>query len=423
MDSEELQRARYDETPYRDQVFEDLDLSRLLGLAKLFQLGPPDPKAEDLRVLDLGCASGRHIRQQAARYPHVQFTGVDFSRVEIETGQKAIAEDGATNVELVSADLRDLEICTGDFDLILCHGAFSWVPDDVKERIFELCRTGLKRSGVAAIAYLTYPGWKQREALRELLAFRTADIDEPQERIRESALLLRLLHAGYSAQQENCHAKSLKEVVESMQRSSANVFLHDDLGGIHDPCYFIQFVEWASEWGLQYLSEVDLATMALAGLPPKAMGILQMLAPDFLETQQLIDFLVNRSGRRSLIVRDDAPIARELCVESLRGLQFTTSLRYVGAPDPPRAEPQRFETLLGKTLELEDPCWLAILRPILDPTTHAPTLPDLETGAAEGISTAKDVAQGLLALIARGLAEPRLSMDGSAESGLPETSC
>ncbi len=104
MDSEDLLKTRYDETPYHDQVFEDLDLSRLLGLAKLFQLGPRDPKANDLRVLDLGCASGRHIRQQAARYPHVQFTGVDFSRAEIESGQKAIAEDGTTNVELILAD-------------------------------------------------------------------------------------------------------------------------------------------------------------------------------------------------------------------------------------------------------------------------------------------------------------------------------
>jgi SAM-dependent methyltransferase len=411
MDSEDLLKTRYDETPYRDQIFEDLDLSRLLGLAKLFALGPRDPKADDLRVLDLCCASGWHIRQQAARYPHVQFTGVDFSRAEIEAGNKAIAEDGATNVELIPADLREFEIRAGDYDLILCHGAFSWVPDEVKDRIFELCRMGLKRSGVAAIAYLTYPGWKQREALRELLAFRTAGIDEPQERIQQSALLLRLLHAGYSTQEESCHAQSLKEVVESMQRSSANVFLHDDLGGIHDPCYFIQFVEWASEWGMQYLSEVDLATMALAGLPPEAMEILQRLAPDFLETQQLIDFLVNRSGRMSLIVRDDAPIARELGVDRLRGLQFTTSLLYRGAPDPPPTEPQQFETLLGKTLELEDPCELALLHRMLDTTTHAPTLADLETGATEGNHSAPDVAQTLLSLIARGFAEPRLSMD------------
>ena len=154
--------SRYDETPYRDQFFPQLDLSRLLGLAQLFQSQSPDPT--DLRVLDLCCASGAHVREQAARYPGVHFTGIDFSRREIEVGRRRIADAGLRNVELIESDLREFEICPGAYDLILCHGAFSWVPDEVKQRILDLCREGLKRTGVAAISYLTYPGWKQREA-------------------------------------------------------------------------------------------------------------------------------------------------------------------------------------------------------------------------------------------------------------------
>ena len=89
MTSDDLLKARYDETPYRDQVFEDLDLSRLLGLAKLFSLGPSLAEGQEIRVLDLACASGEHIRQQAARYPKVRFTGVDFSQIEIDAGLEA----------------------------------------------------------------------------------------------------------------------------------------------------------------------------------------------------------------------------------------------------------------------------------------------------------------------------------------------
>jgi len=404
MNSVDPLKARYDETPYRDQVFRDLDLSRLLGLVRLFGLGPSNAGACDLRVLDLACASGQHLRDQAARYPRVHFTGVDFSRSEIEAGQKAITESGATNVELILSDLRELEIPQADFDVILCQGAFSWVPDDVKDRIFELCRTGLKRSGVASIAYLTYPGWKQREAIRELLSFRSRDIEDPKERVRESALLLRLLHAGYAAHEESSHAQSLKAVVESMQRSSANAFLHDELGGIHDPCYFVQFVEWAAEWGMQYLAETDLGSMALDGLPPKAAGLLQQISPDFLETQQLIDFLVNRSGRSSLMVRDDAPIARELSLDSLSELHFTTSLLVTKAASSSRGASQRFETLQGRSVEIQGSCNLALLRRMQDTTAPSPTLEDLETCGT-------DAAKSLLGLIARGYVDPRLSLD------------
>ena len=410
MDSDDTLKARYDESPYRDQVFHDLDLSRLLGLARLFRLGPDGSKGSEIRVLDLACASGAHIRQQAERYPGVQFTGADFSQNEIDAGRKAIKESGATNVELICSDLRSLDIAPGDFDVILCHGAFSWVADDVKERIFELCRLGLKRSGVAAIAYLTYPGWKQREAIRELLAFRTSDIKDPKERVRQSALVLKLLHAGYSSNSDDCHAQSLKSVVESMQTSAADVFLHDELGSIHDPCYFVQFVEWASEWGMQYLSEVDLGTMALDGLPSGAAGLLQQLAPDFIETQQLIDFMVNRSGRRSLIVRDDAPVARALSVDTLAGLEFTTRLRHSLEPTSTQTLARKFARADGQLFELKDPCSLALLQRMLNDDSPAPTLAELQAVAGEEGHGGTEVEQTLLSLIARGFSDPRLAI-------------
>ena len=98
MSSNDLLRAAYDETPYRDQVLAHLDLSRLLGFARLFSLGPQCADPSGLRVLDLGCSSGA-----------------------------------------------------------------------------------------------------RREAIRELCSFRVGNVEDPAERVRESALLLRLLHAGYSA--------------------------------------------------------------------------------------------------------------------------------------------------------------------------------------------------------------------------------
>lgn len=410
MGSDELLKARYDETPYRDQVLHDLDLSRLLGLAQMFRLGPSERDHDEIRVLDLACASGQHVRQQAARYPGVRFTGVDFSKNEIDAGRKAIEESGAANVELVLSDLRKLEINPGEYDVILCHGVFSWVDDEVKERIFELCRFGLKRSGVAAIAYLTYPGWKQREAIRELLAFRVKEVDDPDQRVRESALLLKLLHAGYSAAGEDCHAKYLKSVVADMQGSAVNAFLHDELGSVHDPCYFVQFVEWAREWGMQYLAEVDLGTMALDGLPPNTAGLLQELAPDFLETQQLIDFMVNRSGRLSLIVRDDAAIDRALSADTLDGLEFTTNLLPVGDQSLAETGERNFTQLDGKTFSVEDPCSVALLGRMQADDSDPPTLDELKAATGEQGHKGRDTEQALLHLIARGFAIPRRTM-------------
>jgi SAM-dependent methyltransferase len=348
-------RARYDETPYRDQTFSEFDTARLLGLAEIFGLRSVAAPPADLAVLDLACASGAHLREQAALYPNVRFTGVDFSAQEIEMGRKEVQRAGLSNVELVHADLRSFDVEPEGFDVILCHGAFSWVPDEVKDRILQLCRAGLKRSGLAAIAYLTYPGWKQKEALRELLAMRVRGIAEPEARIRESALVLRFLHAGYSAHDGNPHAASLKAVVEQMQHASTNVFLHDELGDVNDPCYFLQFAEWAEECGLDYLAEADLGSMSAGRLVPSTAGLLQALSPDFLESQQLLDFVVNRAGRSSLLVRSDAAPVRSITCESLEGLCFST--RWIDVT-PLNADPQSrrsFESERGERIELDNP--------------------------------------------------------------------
>lgn len=408
---DELKR-QYDSTPYLDQSFADLDLGRLLGLARLFKLGPDRRVADDVRVLDLACASGEHIRRQAKRFPNVNFTGVDFSSHEIELGKKAVIESGTSNVELLTSDLREFEVAAGSYDLVLCHGAFSWVPDEVKDRIFEVARTALKPTGVAAIAYLTYPGWKQREAIRELLAHRVRNVEDPQERVQESALLLRLLRAGYEAQGDHAAAQSLLGIVKSMQGSSANVFLHDELGGIHDPCYFTQFVEWAGEWGLQYLAETDLGTMSLDGLPDEAHGLLQQIAPDFIESQQLIDFVVNRSGRCSLLVRSDAPLARELNVNSLAGLGFTTSLvrsaaRLNRAEDESGANASPgYETQTGQSLRFDSGCSEVIVERLLEFSETPPTLEDLEACAEAAGHSRADVGPTLLRLVSRSYADP-----------------
>ena len=317
-------RARYNRTPYRDEVFANLEVGRLLGLARLLGLGPS--RGEDIRVLDLGCASARHIRHQAALYPEVQFTGVDFSAAELAAGREAVQAAGLRNVELVEADLLEAEVDAGAYDLVLCHGTYSWVPDTVKNRIFELCHSALKPSGVAAIVYLTYPGWKQKEAIRELLNMRVARIEDPDQQVRESALLLRLLKASYSANPDDPHSASLLALVESMQGSASNVFLHDELGRDHDPCYFLQFVEWADECGLQYISETDLGSMTAVALPEEAGPVLGELSPSFLETQQIIDFVVNRSGRSSLLAPKETLHLRRLSEASLEELEFRVPL-------------------------------------------------------------------------------------------------
>jgi hypothetical protein len=347
------------------------------------------------------------VREQARRHPSADFTGIDFARSEIANGQKAILEDGLENVDLIAADLREIEVEAGTYDVILCHGIFSWVPDDVKERILMLCREGLRQDGLAAVAYLTYPGWKQREAIRELLTMRDRANRAPEERVRESALMLRLLHAGYSAHEHDPHARSLKAVVESMQTSATNAFLHDELGQIHDPCYFLQFAEWAEECGLRYLAETDLGSMSTEGLDVSAHKLLQELSPDFLETQQLIDFVVNRSGRSSLLVRGDADFERRFASQRLKQLHLATTWWHVTPINAPDGSPARFESDQGRSVRIEHPCVLGLLRTLTDRRDEPIPTAELQDAALREGHGCEEIEAALMWLVHQGIAEPR----------------
>ncbi|MGI9432603.1 MAG: methyltransferase regulatory domain-containing protein, partial [Myxococcota bacterium] len=205
------------------------------------------------------------------------------------------------------------------------------------------------------------------------------------------------------------HARSLRGVFESMQRGSANVFLHDERGVDHDPCDFTQFAEGAGECGLHYLAEADLATMTTDLLPKAAVGLLRELAPDFIETQQLIDFLVNRSGRTSLLVRDDASVSRELSAARLAALHFTTTYKSATPAEASGESAAGFESAAGQVVHVGDEAAARLLSRLVQAAPESVPFAELAGGETPS-STADETSRSLLALLGRGLVEPRLPL-------------
>jgi 2-polyprenyl-3-methyl-5-hydroxy-6-metoxy-1,4-benzoquinol methylase len=60
-----------------------------------------------IRMLDVGCGSGKIINKLAALFPHSHFTGMDLSDEAIATATSAAAASGLKNVEFIIKDLSD----------------------------------------------------------------------------------------------------------------------------------------------------------------------------------------------------------------------------------------------------------------------------------------------------------------------------
>ena len=64
--------------------------------------------------------------------------GVDLSVQQIEAGQSIVKAMGLKNLDLRAMSITDITPEFGQFDYIIVHGVFSWVPPEVREAILRV---------------------------------------------------------------------------------------------------------------------------------------------------------------------------------------------------------------------------------------------------------------------------------------------
>ena len=100
-------------------------------------------------------------------------------------------------------------------------------------------------------------------------------------------------------------------MISTMLARPPTLVFHDELGLVNDPVAFLDFVAHASHHGLRFLAEAQFSSMPWERLPEAVRALLADFVDDSLRAQQFLDFLGNRRLRNSLLVRADAPPARE----------------------------------------------------------------------------------------------------------------
>jgi len=319
----------YDQVPYPAGAYAQSHPDRLATLAKLFGMSPADIRR--CRVLELGCADGSNLIPMACELPASRFIGIDLSARQIKTGQELIASLGLTNIELRHLDINIVDPGFGQFDYIIAHGIYSWVPAGVQENILRICSERLSGHGVAYVSYNTYPGWRMRGLLRDMMLYHSRKFDEPQKQIEQARALINWL-AETVQSEGNPYSLLLKRELEQMQRWQDTYFRHDSLEEINEPVYFHQFIERAERHGLQYLAEAEFSSMLASNYAAPVDETLNRLGRDIIEMEQYMDFLRNRMFRQTLLCHRSIKLNRALGPWSVSELHVAASLH------PARAE-------------------------------------------------------------------------------------
>lgn len=314
----------YDEVPYFSAAFFETAFFNLEAVANLFGLAAKPHKTA--RVLELGCSDGGNIISLAARYPEAQFVGVDYSKVQIDQGNKIKEAIGLKNIELHCASILDIDDSYGKFDYIITHGVFSWVSEVVADKILEISSKNLNENGVVYISYNVYPGWGMPSVIREMMKYHSSSFENKVEKANQARAIINFC-IDILEDSKQPYVELLKKEAQLLSRAQDNYLLHEHLEEYNNPMYFHQFIEKAAKHSLQYLADAHLSTMYLGNLPQKAIKQLSILN-DLVRTEQYMDFITCRRFRNSLLCHSSVKLNRNIDPADIK--KFNIFSTYVG---------------------------------------------------------------------------------------------
>jgi SAM-dependent methyltransferase/methyltransferase-like protein len=341
--SAELQQS-YDTFPYQSYSFPQSHPDRLATIGELFGMTPA-PIAR-CRVLEFGCASGGNLIPMAATLPDAEFVGIDLSPVQIRQGRADIDALGLSNIRMLATDIVDFGEEFGAFDYIIAHGVYSWVPNEVQERMLAICARQLSPSGIAYISYNTLPGWRMRAVVRDAMTYHTRRLVDPVQRVAQSRAMLEFLAEALKEEPGDtaAYGSMLRQEAEELRKREDYYILHDHLEAVNEPLYFHQFMERAARHDLNYLGEADFVTMLGHEFPPPVMQTLAQVAPDVQSREQYMDFLRARTFRQTLLVHKDVALTRKLSPLRVMVLRAASRAAPVGSLDMLADTPASFRT-------------------------------------------------------------------------------
>jgi SAM-dependent methyltransferase len=298
----EKMRADYDAVAYEAWEHFHAHPDRIASAAAVRGLVPPP--VSQCRVLEVACGIGGNLLPMAEQMPGSRFVGIDLSPRQIESGAAIIRELGLTNIELRCQDLMDFAEDAGEFDYIIAHGFYSWVPKPVRQKLMEVCQRHLTKNGLAFISYNTLPGWRTKGVVRDMMLYNARGVTNPAERVKRGREIIQFVTENVVG--TNYYRDLLQEFEPSVVNGDDSYVLHEHLAVVNEPLYVRDFVSDAKAYGLTLVGDAKANDDYWERIPAVLRERIMKMSGDAVEREQYVDFLMNRAFRRSVLCRTEA---------------------------------------------------------------------------------------------------------------------
>ena len=307
----------YNAFAYPGYSYPNTHPDRLALMGILHGLAPAP--VESCRLLEVACGDGANLIPMAYTIPTSEFVGFDRAQLPIVRGQERIRELGLTNVRLFQGDLLNVGRELGQFDYLIAHGVYSWVPGPARDRLFGLVGEVLAPGGIAFVSYNALPGSYLRRMMREMMLLRVQDIEDPRQRV---AAGMEFLHFLVETRPETDAYRTLFATqLKRMEGHDSATTFHDELSPEFHPVYLPEFVGCAQRHDLQYLCEAELPLPHDPCYRRDLRSALEnAVGDDVLKQELALDFMRMRAYRETLLCRAGQTVRRDFRAEHFHEL-------------------------------------------------------------------------------------------------------
>ena len=250
----------YDELPYCD-LPTYWTAPKRLALASLVHDGPRVP-LDHYRVLELGCANGANLLPMAWYRRHAEFVGLDASARQISVANESNDKLSSSNLQFIHGDFQSAsDLLEGSFDIIMAHGVFSWIRDEDRDAMLELCSSKLAPAGLLYLNYNTRPGWTVRGMVRDFLLQQTSGIDKLEER----AQMCRAISARVTApfkDREHPYTQLMANEFQLVANQHPAYIAHEYLSPENNAYWRGEFFTILHDFGFDHVADADFNCIA-----------------------------------------------------------------------------------------------------------------------------------------------------------------
>ncbi|MEM1225033.1 MAG: class I SAM-dependent methyltransferase [Planctomycetota bacterium] len=371
----------YDRVAYTGAPDPLIHLRHLEVASAMFGLRPSD--ISSCRVLELGCADGTNLLPYAVEFEGGTFVGVDLAIQRIQKANQAVETLRLSNISFHHADVCDIGAELGQFDYVLVPGVYSWATEEARDAIIRICRECLRDDGVATISYNTRPGWNWMDGLREFMTQRVNPSDPPEQQIAQARGAVELLASLTPA--STAHGAYYQRVRDDLRQRRDTYLYHEYLTNHSQSFYFHEFEQQLRKQGLKYVADADFKLASGFGLDSNGRAAIARTPAE--EKEQLRDFLLHTSYRRSIICHEGVVLTETPQHEHLQRLEVVWASSLRDRPvDSGFSKPIELPFDEG-SVTISDPLTMAAIGVLKKHWPHPIPFTDLHDRACESMAT------------------------------------